>query len=88
MKPIGSSVHAVDLWSELHISLDRLQGLQEREHVGLGLTCLRVRWLDAGLLPERLHGLSLHLQVGRDIAAGRGDAGVAEVVADHRHVGS
>ena len=38
--------------------------------------------------PKRLHGLSLHLQIGRDVAAGRGDTGVAKVVADHRHVGS
>jgi transposase len=74
--------------AELHISLDCSQGLQEREQVGLGLPCFRICRLDAGLLPESLHGLSLHLQVGRDVTAGRGDAGVAEVVADHRHVGS
>jgi transposase len=63
------------------------QGLQEREQVGFGPPPLAVRRLDAGLLPKRLHGIALHLQVGRDIAARRGYAGVAEVVADHRHVG-
>ncbi len=33
-------------------------------------------------------GVALHLQVRRDIATRRCDAGMAEVVADHRHVGS
>ena len=43
---------------------------------------------DARLLPERLHGVALHLQVSRDVAARRGDSGMAEIVADHRDVGS
>ena len=52
------------------------------------LPCLRAYRLDAGLVPERLHGLSLHLRVARDVAPGRGNADVAEVIADHRHVGT
>jgi hypothetical protein len=67
---------------------DRSQGLQERKQVGRGLPRLRVRRFDAGLLPECLHGLALHLQVDRDVAVSCGDAGVAQVVADYRHVGA
>jgi transposase len=63
------------------------QGLQERQEVGLRPPSLGARWLDAGRLPERLHGVALHLQVGRDVSTCCGHAGVAKVVADHRHVG-
>jgi transposase len=66
---------------------NRSQGLQERQEVGLRPPSLGARWLDAGRLPERLHGVALHLQVGRDVSTCCGHAGVAEVVADHRHVG-
>jgi transposase len=67
---------------------DRSQRLQERKQVGRGLPHLCVRRFDAGLLPKCLHGLALHLQVDRDVAVGRGDAGMSEVVTDHRHVGA
>jgi transposase len=78
---------AVDRGPRHRIRSDQSEGLQEQEQVGLGLPRLRSRRLDARLLPERLHGVALHLQVGRDVAARRGDAGMAEVVADHRDVG-
>jgi transposase len=65
---------------------NRSQGLQERQEVGLRPPSLGARRLDAGRLPERLHGVTLHLQVGRNISTRCGHAGVAEVVADHRHV--
>ena len=81
-------MHVAYLKFKLHIKFDRSQRLQEREQVGLGLPWLCVRWLNAGLLPERLHGVALHLQVDRDVATCRCDAGMAKVVADHRHVAS
>ena len=44
--------------------------------------------LDAGVAPERVHRVTLHLKVGGDVATCRGDAGMAEIVADHTDVGS
>ena len=38
--------------------------------------------------PRTLQRITLHLQVGGDVPAGRGDAGMAEIVADHGHVGA
>lgn len=66
----------------------RSQRLQEREQVSLGFPRPCVRRFDASLLPERLHGVAFHLQVGRDVPPCRGDAGMAQVVANHRHVGA
>ena len=56
---------------------NRSQGLQERQEVGLRPPSLGARCLDAGRLPERLHGVALHLQVGRDVSTCCGHAGVA-----------
>ena len=37
---------------------------------------------DAGTLPERLECLTLHLEVCRDVAIGRGHTRVSQVIAD------
>jgi transposase len=66
----------------------RSQGLQEREEIRVGLPWLCVHWLYAGLLPERSHGIDLHLQVDRDVPPRRCDAGMAKVVTDHGYVRS
>lgn len=66
----------------------RSQGLQEREEIRVGPPWLCVQWLYAGLLPERSHGIDLHLQVDRDVPPRRCDAGMAKVVTDHGYVRS
>ena len=55
--------------------------------IGCWLPRLGPRRLNARLLPERLHGVALHLQVGRDVATRRGDTCMADVIADHRDIG-
>ena len=50
--------------------------------MSFGLPRLRARWFDASLLPERLHRLSLHLQIDGDATTRCGHAGVSDVVAD------
>jgi transposase IS66 family protein len=66
----------------------RSERLQEREQIRLGPPGLGLCWLDPGVFPEVAHGIALHLQVGRDVAPGGGHARVAEIVADHSHVGA
>lgn len=64
--------------------------LQERKQIGLGLPRCGTRGLNSCILPEVLHRVALHLQVRRDreVSPGRGDTGVTEIVANHRHVGT
>lgn len=64
------------------------EGLQEGEKVRLGPPRLGTGGLDPCLLPEGLHRIALHLQVGRDVATCRRHACVSQVVPDHSDIGS
>ena len=66
----------------------RSERLQEREQVRLGLPGLGLGRLDPRMLPEGLQRIALHLQICRDVSAGGGHAGMAEIVADDGHVGA
>jgi len=66
----------------------RSERLQEGEKVWLGRPGLGPRGFDSGMFPECLQRIALHLQVRGDVPAGRGDAGMAKIVADHGHVGA
>lgn len=71
-----------------HINSLPSERLQECEQVRLRLPRLGARGFDSSLFPEGLHCVALHLQVRGEIPSGRGDAGVAEIVAYHRHIGA
>jgi hypothetical protein len=56
---------------------------QEGQQVRLGFPGCGACWGQAGATPEALKRFPPHLQVGGDVAIGRRDACVAEVVADN-----
>ena len=61
--------------------------LKERQEIWLRCPRLgRIR-LDAGVFPEGLQGVALHLEVYRQVSAGRCQARVAEIVANRHQVG-
>ena len=78
---------SVDRKSEHWINLVCSKGLQKREHIAPWFPCLRVHRLNARSLPECKHRFPLCLKVSRDVATGRRDASVTQVVTDNRHIG-
>jgi transposase len=62
------------------------QGVQEREQVRFRLPRSNPCRGDAGAFPERLECLAFHLEVGRDVATGRGHARVSQVITDDGNV--
>jgi hypothetical protein len=63
-----------------------LQAVEERDEVVAGAPRGIPHPREPRVLPERLQDVAFHLQVGLGVPTRRGDAFVAEVVADHREI--
>ena len=85
---IAGAASAHDIEGQSPDKTVQSQGLEEGKKFRLWLPWLGFCRLYPGVAPESLHGVSLHLKVGGDVAAGCVDTGVAEVVTDHRNVRS
>ena len=64
------------------------EGAEVRKQIWLWLPRRGRCRFDAGVLPEVLERIPLHLQVRRDIPVRGRDAGMTEIIADYSHVGA